>query len=296
MKKVITKTTATLLLAFVVLSFVAQPTRYTQVFFDGLTVWAHNVLPVLFPFALLTTIFAKVWKMGKVSIAKILFKIPCDQVWIASFLCGYPVGARAISEQNVDCDTASAMCSFCSTASPIFIIATVSRLIANTTATIIICLSQVIAMALNGWMYTYKKQFHFEPSTPKFDAKDFSATLTNSILAVLSVGGLIAVFFVFAEMIQSVLPASVANHPALFFGIGLLEMTSGIVKICQNCDLFCTTVCVAALLSFGGICVALQCFAFLSQKGASLAKLLKMKCTQSAFATLVAFVLAKIFL
>jgi hypothetical protein len=125
---------------------------------------------------------------------------------------------------------------------------------------------------------------------------NFTNALTNSIFAVLSVGGLIALFFMLTEMFQAILPTNVASHPTIFFFVGLLEMTSGILKICATCDIFCATVCTSALLSFGGLCVALQCFAFVAQKGVKFSNLLKMKCTQCAFATIVAFVLSKLFL
>lgn len=295
-KKILQQTAITLLFALVILTFIRQPSRYMKVFFDGLTVWAHNVLPVLFPFALITTLYTRNCKFGKVSISKAMFRIGCDNVFLSSLLCGYPVGARAICEEEIDPKTATAMCSFCSTPNPIFIIATVGSLLNNTTATAIVCVSQVVAMLLNGWAYTANKQFDFVVKSQEFDSKDFGNTLTNVVLSVLSVGGLIAVFFMLAEMLQVLLPASISQHPAVFFALGLLEMTSGILKICNSCDLLVATVCTSALLAFGGLCIAMQCFAFVSQKGVKFAKLLQMKCTQCAFATIISFALAKIFL
>lgn len=296
MKKSLVRFSVTLLFAFVVIAFIANPSHYTKAFLDGVTVWAHNVLPVLFPFALLSTLYTKGIKTSKFSFSKLLFKIPCDNVWFVSFLCGYPVGAKAISQQNVNQPTALAMCSFCSTPNPIFILATVGTLLDNVTATVIVCISQMIAMLLNGLLYTAGKSYKFSKNIENIDTADFGTTLTNSILSVLSIGGLIALFFLLTEMVQSILPTAISRHPMVFFTIGLLEMTSGIIKITQNCSLFIATVCTSTLLSFGGLCVAMQCFAFLSQKGVKFTQILKIKCTQSAFATLTTFVLAKIFL
>ena len=296
MKKTLTKTTVTLLLFVVLICFAKQPTKYTKAFLDGITVWAHNVLPVIFPFALIATFLTKHCNFSKSSFTKHLFGASCDNLFFTSFLCGYPVGARVISEQNVDEKSATILCSFCSTPSPIFLIATVGIAIDNTTATIILCVSQFVAMILNGLLYTRRKSFTFSNYKTTTSSNDFSTALTNSILAVLSVGALIALFFMLTEIIQSLLPQSVSTHPALFFAIGILEMTSGILKICSSCDTLSATVCTSALLAFGGFCVALQCFAFVSQKGVKFANLLKMKCTQCAFATIIAFVLGKLFL
>ena len=296
MRKFLTNIAITLLYFAIFIIFATHSVRYTKAFLDGITVWAHNVLPVIFPFALLTTIFTKYCNWGKFSITKHIFGIDCDKLFLTSFLCGYPVGARVISEQNVDEKSATILCSFCSTPSPIFLIATVGIAIDNTTATIILCVSQFGAMILNGLLYTRRKSFAFSSYKTTTSSNDFSTTLTNSILAVLTVGALIALFFMLTEIIQSLLPQSVSTHPALFFAIGILEMTSGILKICSSCDMLSATVCSSALLAFGGFCVALQCFAFVSQKGVKFANLLKMKCTQCAFATIIAFVLGKLFL
>lgn len=295
MKKSLIRFSITLLFAFVIFAFITNPSHYTKAFLDGITAWAHNVLPILFPFTLLSTLYAKGIGKSRFSLSKSLFGISCDNVWLVSFLCGYPAGAKAISQQNVDGKTAVAMHSFCSIPNLIFILATVGTLLDNVTATIIICISQIVAMILNGRIYNANKSYSFNNATT-FAGTDFGTTLTNSILSVLSVGGLIALFFVLTEMLQRVLPTSINQHPTIFFVIGLLEMTSGIIKITQNCDIFAATVCTSALLSFGGLCVAMQCFAFLSQKNVKFAQLLKTKCTQSAFATLITFVLAKIFL
>ncbi len=295
MKKSLVKFSITLLFAFVIFAFIINPPRYTKVFLDGVTVWANNVLPVLFPFTLLSTLYAKGMGKSRFSLSKSLFGISCDNVWFVSFLCGYPAGAKAISQQNVGSKTAIAMHSFCSTPNPVFILATVGTLFDNVTATVIICISQIVAMILNGLLYTVNKSYSFN-NVATFDNTDFGTTLTNSILSVLSVGGLIALFFVITEMIQTILPTSISQHPTIFFAVGLLEMTSGIIKIVQNCDIFVATVCTSTLLSFGGLCVAMQCFAFLSQKNVKFTQLLKTKCTQSAFSTLVTFLLAKIFL
>lgn len=296
MRKFLTNIAIALLYFAIFIIFAAHPVRYTKAFLDGITVWAHNVLPVIFPFALLTTIFTKYCNWGKFSITKHIFGIDCDKLFLTSFLCGYPIGAKVISEQNINEKSANILCSFCSTPSPIFLITTIGLALGNTTATLIICASQFVAMLLNGLLYTRRQSVSFTPLKQGLDNKDFGNAITNSILSVLTVGGLIALFFMLTEIIQSLLPNSIATHPTLFFAIGLLEMTSGILKICATCDIFCATVCTSALLSFGGLCIALQCFAFVAQKGVKFSNLLKMKCTQCAFATIVAFVLGKLFL
>ena len=83
----------TLLFLFVAGVFLHSPEIYMQSFFDGLTVWAHNVLPALFPFAVLSALAVKFFPKPRFSLCKKLFGVTADDLYIVSLLCGYPIGA-----------------------------------------------------------------------------------------------------------------------------------------------------------------------------------------------------------
>ena len=141
----------TLLFIGVAAVFISAPTKYMQSFFNGLTVWAYNVLPALFPFTVITTIALKIKPQPKHSFTKLLFGISCDNAFITSLLCGYPIGAKAVSDSNADCATATRMCAFCSSAGPIFMIATVgAKLLQNTVATVILISVHFLSVIANG--------------------------------------------------------------------------------------------------------------------------------------------------
>lgn len=288
----------TLLFICVATIFVSAPIKYMQSFVDGLTVWAYNVLPALFPFMVLTTLATKIIPRGKFSVTKALFGISCDDIYLTSLLCGYPVGAKMIADSNTDTHTATAMCSFCSSAGPIFMIATVgAKLLRNSVATIIIVVAHIFSSVLNGLVYRNKTQ-HIEivDTNSNFSPQDFGNTITNSTLSVLSVGGLIALFYMLSDMIKTFLPTNFSDSLPISFAIGLLEMTNGIIGICNLANVATATVLCSSLLAFGGTCVFLQCYAFLGQKNIKAVDVLKMKVTQSAFATILSFVLVKILL
>ncbi len=296
MKRIFRKTALSLLFVTIFSLFLLQPSKFMQCFFDGITVWAHNILPAIFPFALLSTLYLKSVKKPKFSLSQKLFGIDCDKQFLSSLLCGYPIGAKVISQCNANTKTTTAMCSFCSSASPVFIIATVGIALSNPTATIIVATSHLIATLLNGVLYCHGKKFITIQSNDNANNCTLQQTLIDCILSVLCVGGLVALFFMLTEMAQSLLPSFIKNTPALFFAIGLLEMTNGIMGICANCTLLSSTVLCSTLLSFGGLCIIAQCYAFVSLKGVSFGSLIKMKCTQAGIATIIAFVLGKIFL
>lgn len=278
--------------------FISSPAKYMQSFFDGLTVWAYNVLPALFPFTVLTTLALKIKPRGKHSLTKTLFGISCDSEFVMSLLCGYPIGAKAIADSNADTTTATRMCSFCSSVGPIFMIATVgAKLLQNTVATVILIVAHFLSVILNGLIYRRKKLIvNLSENGSRLTPSDFGNTITNSALSIISVGGLIALFYMLADMIKNLLPVALSDNLAVSFAIGLLEMTNGVFGICKLTDVATATVLSSTLLAFGGLCVFLQCYAFLGTKNIKAVDIFKMKMTQSAFATILSFVLVKLFL
>lgn len=273
-----------------------SPDKYMQSFFNGLTAWAYNVLPALFPFTVLSVLALKFTPKFKRSLSGALFKIECDQIWIMSLLCGYPIGAKAVGSSDATTEAATRACAFCSTAGPIFMIATVgSRLLKNTTSTAIIILSHFFASVLNGFLYRSKIKFTIKTEEAKFKASDFGNTVTDSVLSILSVGGLIALFYMLTEMLKSLMPPSASESIAIAFLIGMFEMTNGIFAICGLTDVATATILCSGLLALGGLCVFCQCFAFLGGK-VKAGRLILMKCTQSSLATILSFIATKLLL
>ena len=283
--------------AIVVVAFFANPTRYMQCFFDGLAVWAHNVLPALFPFSLLGALLTNTQKAPKKCglFGKLFNAQNCTQLFVLNLLCGYPVGAKLVSQHTTDKRLALKLFSFCSSASPVFLIVTIgANLLRNTTATIVLVASHVLSVVANGLLHrndkTTKLTFNFNLQ------QDFSQSLTNTVLSMLSVGSLVALFFMLTSIVEDLLPSTLTRNNFFRFAVGLCEMTNGAIAICQNNDVFVSTVLVCAIVSFGGLCVLLQSYAFLCKCKVSLWEMTKIKATQSAFATLFCFVLALIFL
>ena len=289
--------TTTLLFVAVLGIFITAPTMYMQSFIDGITVWAYNVLPAIFPFMVLTTLMLKIQGRRKRSFTKFLFELDCDSVFLASILCGYPIGAKAISDSCADEATAAKACSFCSSAGPIFIIATVgAKLLQNTTATIILVAVHYISLILNGLIYRKYKTTMSLNTSSNFKASDVGDTVTNSALSVITVGGLIALFYMLTDMVKSILPLSVSNCLAVSFILGIFEMTNGIFGICNSTDVATATVLCSSLLALGGLCVFAQCYAFLGKKNVKPLSIIKMKITQAAIATILSFILVKLFM
>lgn len=273
--------------------FLFNAENYMQIFFDGLTVWAYNVLPVILPFAILTTFAASLLPTSKFSLTKLLFNVSCDRQYFTSLLCGYPIGAKCIAGSKCDSKTALAMFAFCSSANPIFIVTTVGiKLLHNTKSIIILILAHFLSTILNGLTYKPKNAtFVFEQN----DKIGFSETVTSSVLSVLCVGALIALFYMLTALIKNLLPISFRNSVPVAFILGLLEMTGGMIAICKLGNTALSTILCSSLLAFGGLCVILQCYTFVDKK-IKMRDIIKMKVTQCLYATAISYTLCKIIL
>lgn len=281
------------LICFVILFF-TSPTTYMQSFFDGLAVWAKNVLPAIFPFALLSSLtLGKASTHCKKSITAVLFGLRCDGLYAVSLLCGYPIGARLISQSQCNAQTCKRLTAFCSTPSPIFMAATVGLLLNNVKATAILITSQILGSIMNGMLFRKEKD---DVRIQALTNKGFTDAVIDCILSSLCVGALIAVAFMLTAMLQALLPQDIKTSPFVYFALGLIEMTSGCIGICNVCSLTSATVLSSVLLAFGGICVALQSITFLSQKGVKLTDYLLRKITQAAFCGFFALILCLLFL
>ncbi|MBQ8872804.1 MAG: hypothetical protein IJV78_01965 [Clostridia bacterium] len=193
------------------------------------------------------------------------------------------------------------MFSFCSTSSPIFIIGTVgARFLQNTTAAVIVALSQIIGCIINGLVYkriiqtSNKLLINNLPQSTK--QQNIFDTLLNCILSVLSVGAIIALFVMLSEMISSIFPSNITTSTPFGFILGLLETTNGIMLVSRSATLLPATVLTSTLLSFGGLSVFIQSLSYVAKLKVNVARLLVMKITQCAFTTIISFILCLIIL
>lgn len=278
--------------------FLHSPKIFMQSFLDGVTVWALNVLPALFPFAVLSPIALAFFPRSKRSFSSKLFGVDADGIYLASLLCGYPIGAKAIAESNLDADSAECACAFCSSASPVFVVATVgAALLQNSVATAVLVVCHLLSTLVCGLFFRRRHDKSVQKqSLPLFSFGDIGSAVTNAVLSVLYVGGLIALFYMLCDMAKSLLPEVLSQSAVVGFLLGLLEMTNGVIFVCSVCDVFSAMVLCGFLLAFGGLCVFCQSMTFLSKKNVSPLKFLKMRLVQGSVASLSAFVLGKIFL
>lgn len=251
-----------------------NPTRFVESAKKGIFLWGNNVLPALFPFMFLTKLLIEL-------LPKRLCK-PNVYVFCLSVLSGYPISAKLLSECYergvMNSRQVKRVYSYSSTSGPVFVIGTVGALFFKSALVgVIIFVLHILSSLLTGVLFGgFKKEKYGEVGArDESDNRDLiSSSVVNSISSILMVGAFIMLFYVLFDVVcvtQVVnlcceVLAKLGLNEMIGFGFvsGLFEFTRGVFELGQIGEKLC--VCLAGfLVSFSGLCVMLQNYAFLSK-------------------------------
>lgn len=314
----------TILLLFIIAMFLINPEKYTSSVYNGMLLFVVNVLPALFPFFFLTKLLTSVGNVGSMTAfmqkpVKKILKMPPQFTYIffMSILSGYPIGAKLVSEistKNSNKTSVTRLASVCSTSGPIFIIGTIGfSMLNNKNAGFILYASHILAVLLFAFIsgFFFKKN-EVSFSTLKTDVcndKILSESIYSSVISIMMVGGFISVFYMFIDMLGSMVLFSFTQNllSHIFTAINLPSDISqgflnGFVEITRGCrDISFSSaplnikLCFCAfMVTFSGLCIFMQTFAFLSGKIKYLL-FIAFKFIQSVSAALICFLLCLVF-
>lgn len=296
------------LILYILCSIILKPQFYLQTTLDGLSAWALNVLPSLLPFIFFTKLLSGLGVIDKISK---LFAKPVEKLYKApplaaycffsSIISGYPVGAKVTADLyqagKISRTDACKMLSFCSTSGPMFVIGAVGAgMFGSALAGYIIFSAHLLGAFLNGILYRKIKLKEFDQTKTKQEDKNFniSSIVLDCSLSVISVGAIIAIFFVVITSLSpllSLLPDSVSA----FFG-GLVEITKGCLDISTEMPLKIGIVCASFVISFGGISTMLQSSALTSEIKMPIGLMVVQKLTHALLSCLISTILVVIIL
>jgi hypothetical protein len=232
----------TLCILFTVLCFLDLGT-FTAAGTRGLALIYRSVLPVLFPFFLITGLVINVCETSNKWTVTAL-----------AFFSGYPNGMRMAAmlyeRGSISREQACHMTTYTSTVSPIFVIATVGTVMLGDTVTgVLIFAATILGALLNGIIWrqavtdTPQKTI-IQINRPVTISKAWSDALLNAVSSVLNVCGVILFFYI---------AAAVLGLPPFLSGI--IEMTTGVSGLTNP-------LLIEFIVSFGGISIAMQGFTF----------------------------------
>ena len=276
---------------------------------NGLIVWATAVVPALLPFFVLSKLLAELNFFSPFCryispITKKLFNAPAisGYIFLMSIISGYPVGAKLIQEYHKNNLLTKNQCrkisTFTSTSGPLFITGTVAGGFFNDTKLgfILLCchvLSAIVYGILLKNFYCCDDNTTAVKNQENISKNILNDTIYSAISGILTIGVFISLFFMFTDM----LPINkISNSTLQAFVTGIIEVTHGCQLISQlNLPFATTAILCQTMISFGGLCIALQSYAYLKECGITFVQLIFNKALQASVATVLTFVVCLLF-
>ena len=294
---------------YIIINMVIFPDLYISQTLNGITAWAFNVLPSVLPFIFLTKVLSQLGTIEKLSN---IFSKPCEKlfktpavssyVFLMSIISGYPVGAKMTADLyeagKISKRDAFKMTSFCSTSGPMFIIGAVGiGMLKNVTFGYIIMISHIIGALLNGLLY--RKINVKEDKTPlqnkaAKNSADLSSIVLDSALSIISVGTIIAIFFVIITSLSPIF--NLLPSPLASILEGLIEITKGCIDISSSINSIWSVAACTFVISFGGISTILQSITMLNKLNMPIKLFVLQKITHAILATIVSVILIVVLL
>jgi len=303
---------------------VTYPEICSESFLDGLILFSTAVLPSLFPFLFITKMLTDFGLAQKLSATfdkpfRFLFGVNAKgfYVFLMSIICGYPVGAKILSDLIIDGQLSKSeaedILPLCTSSGPLFVIGTVGvGMFGNKGFGIKLFAVHALSIIVLAFVLCNVKRLIFKKRTTQPLKKSniccldqvLAKNMTDTCASVLMVGGFISCFYLAIDILNNfgiMLPISYflswllgifGSNIELAKGIssGIIEMTRGCKDLALIGGEF-SAVAISAILAFGGVSIILQSIAFLSKAKISSLKFLAIKTMQTAVAICIALIL-----
>lgn len=259
----------TLFSAVFLIFLIYNPALCTLGAAKGLSLWYKQVLPALFP-AMAAASFLISRKSIQAALKHLPF--PASAAFLSGLLCGSPMGALTCSglyaSKLLSQRSARWVVCFVQLPSPLFlsgfVASTLLALPANMRFVFLLCayLPFLASFLLCTLLFLLKPTAKYSISLEKDIQKAASPEPSlndicdTCLLLLVRIGVLLMFFSILSEFLNSAAPQSAVQTIL----IGMLEMTTGIIKISSLNTLslrYKSAICLF-LLGFGGICVHIQ--------------------------------------
>lgn len=254
---------------------------------QGLALWYHSVVPILFPFILLSNLLVSTESLSFFLQPFFFLSKNCPRLnpWIFyplffGLFCGFPMGAKAISDLldqgHLTQKEASFLLPLVNQASPMFLAGYVGVHILKKELSfleIIFFLYFPVFLFFSIFLLFGSKK-EISGKTLSLSAKKKNSmsptsehTIWNSFTVIVTIGIYMMIFSIAVELCRRLLP----EHPLGSLLLCSLEFSSGLDQIRQLTFLTYKeqTGFVLALTSFGGFCTAMQTHDMIRHTGLS---------------------------
>ena len=249
------KKTRTVLYFFAMVFIILNSKNATRGAVKAIELCFYTVIPALFPFCILSTKFLEMTGTEPLRILRPLekvLKLPPGggTIFILGLLGGYPAGAMCAENSSLHSEEKNIIASFCNNAGPAFIFGIVYGLFSLETV-LKIWFIQILS-ALTSCILLNRV------ITPKLPINKSSiGKQYNPITSMVNVCTTIIIFKTLMSCIPLNWMAQIPEWIRVFL-IGSLELTNGVTILSEISNINIRFIICCALLSFGGLCVAMQ--------------------------------------
>lgn len=240
---------------------------------NGVELCINTVIPSLFPFFVLSCVVNSAFIGREIKPLRPIGKL-CgvpkggESLLLLGLLGGYPVGAQGIeqaySSGRIDEISARRMLGFCNNAGPAFIFGMLSGMFSNKIAIWSLWGIQILSALATGFLIPEKTNTCCRLSDHKVTT--FPEAIMSSIKTIAQVCAWVILFRVILSFCSKwflwLLPIELQ---VLFYG--MLELSNGCIALYGLSHQGLKYILCACLLSFGGICVAMQTVSATSSVG-----------------------------
>lgn len=231
---------------------------------DGLLLCLQVIIPSIFPFIFLSMLLCNYWKNINIPLLRPICKatgIPenMQSILLLAAIGGYPVGAQAVSQaysdQSITKDQAKRLLGFCNNAGPSFIFGLLSTLFDRKIIVLTLWLIHIGSALFVGILLPNKQ--NAKKIELDYSCRPIPEILHSSLLVTGIICGWVILFRILLHFLETML-ASVLDPTVLPILFGVLELSNGCIALNMIASEATRFIVASALLSMGGLCVAMQ--------------------------------------
>lgn len=231
---------------------------------EGVKLSLYTVIPALFPFCVLSIMFRSMIagkRIKALSPLERLCGLPkgAGIIFVLGALGGYPIGAVCIEQARKQGELhdrdAKRMVGFCSNAGPSFIFGMLSGSFESFESILVIWIIQLTSAILTGALLPNKSKKFM--AVHKGSTVGFNKAINDAVRSMANVCSLVIMFRVIIAILNKWIMWYLPSTFKTIF-VGLVELTNGIIDLQGISNESFRFVAASVLLSFGGICVAMQ--------------------------------------
>jgi hypothetical protein len=229
---------------------------------DGVRLCLQTVIPSLFPFLVLSNFLtAHLIGKGSLRFMEWIWDIPngTGSLLAVGFLGGYPVGARQIGEaydqKLLGRDDAQRMLMFSNNAGPSFLFGMVASKFDHPLAPWLLWAIMIISSALVAIVFPSAEK-HSIQCIPRKNIT-FTESVSSSVRTIASICGWVLLFRIMIAFFDRWIGWLLPDEGQVILE-GILELSNGCCSLDRIADPRTRFIAAAGLLTFGGLCVAMQ--------------------------------------